>query len=108
MKKYMVLYRAPITAAHQMSMATPDQAKAGMEAWMAWSGKAGSALVDMGSPLNEGAILKGEPNKGHIGGYSIVQAESLDAAKALMEAHPHLKQDGFSIEILEFLPIPGM
>jgi hypothetical protein len=34
MKKFLVLYRAPISAREQMAKATPEQAKAGMDAWM--------------------------------------------------------------------------
>ncbi len=54
MTKFMVLYRSALSARDQMASATPEQAKAGMEAWMAWAGKAGDAIVDLGAPL-EGA-----------------------------------------------------
>jgi hypothetical protein len=44
-----------------------------MDARMAWSDRAGSAIVDMGSPLQavSGAV-PGDP----IGGYSIMEAGS--------------------------------
>ena len=43
-----------------------------------------------------------------ISGYSMVQAESRDAAARLFEDHPHLEMPGdSSIELLEFLPLPG-
>jgi hypothetical protein len=108
MKKYLVLYRAPVSAQEQMSKATPEQAKAGMDAWMAWAKRTGPALVDLGSPLGTAAHLGGKAGEGHIGGYSILQAESLDAAKKLLDGHPHLSMPGFSIELIEFLPMPGM
>ena len=40
MKKFLVLYRAPIASFDQMMKATPEEAKAGMDAWMAWANKA--------------------------------------------------------------------
>jgi hypothetical protein len=107
MRKYLVLYRAPISSQEQMAKASPDQKKAAMDAWMAWSARCGSAIIDMGAPLGETAYLRGSPGTGHIGGYSFLQAESLDAARKLMEGHPHLEMPGASIEILETIPMRG-
>jgi hypothetical protein len=42
-----------------------------------------------------------------IGGFSILQAESADGLQAVLEGHPHTAQGG-TIEVFEFLPIPGM
>ena len=53
MKKFLVLYKAPLASFEQMMQATPEQQKAGMDAWMAWSQKAGSSIVDMGAPLGK-------------------------------------------------------
>ena len=111
MAKFMVLYRAAGSASEQMASSTPEQAQAGMEAWMKWAGSAGSALLDLGSPLNQVAVVgdggssaTGQP----IGGFSILEAASADAAKKLVSDHPHLGMPGdSSIEILEYLPIPG-
>ncbi len=50
MSKYMVLYRSSLGPGEQMG--TPEQAQKGLQAWMNWAGQAGSALVDMGSPVN--------------------------------------------------------
>ena len=44
MKKFLVLYRAPNTSFEQMMKATPEQQKAGMDAWMAWGQQAGGAI----------------------------------------------------------------
>lgn len=108
MKKFLVLYRAPISAREQMSNASPEQAKAGMDAWMQWAGGAGHAIVDMGAPTQSIAHLSGSTHSGDIGGYGLVQADSADAARALFDAHPHLVMPGASIEILELLSLPGM
>ncbi|MCA9666023.1 MAG: hypothetical protein KC503_10560 [Myxococcales bacterium] len=107
MKKYLILYRAPISAQQQMQSATPEQAKAGMDAWMAWANRAASALVDLGAPLTSAGNVGGEAQS-DIAGYSILQAESADAAKALLAEHPHKMMPGGSIEVLEYVPLPGM
>ena len=42
-------------------------------------------------------------------GYSVVQAESHDAAtKIFGKDHPHLQMPGAWIEIIEIMPMPGM
>jgi hypothetical protein len=54
---------------------------------------------------------KGASNaKNGVGGYSIVQAQSHDAAaKMFGKDHPHLQMmQGAWIEIVEIMPIPGM
>ena len=108
-KKYIVLYRAPTSAEEQMKSATPEQAKAGMDAWMKWSKKAASAIVDLGAPTGHAiAVGKEAPAPNAVVGYSILQADSRDAACALLEGHPHLTMPGFSIDVHEMLPLPGM
>ena len=77
-----------------MKKATPEQMKASMDAWKVWVQKHGPALVDMGAPLGDSALIKGKPGQGHIDGYSMVQAESLDTVKRMFEAHPHLGAPG--------------
>lgn len=39
MKKVLALYKAPTSAFEQAKNAPPAEQKAGMDAWMAWSGK---------------------------------------------------------------------
>jgi hypothetical protein len=113
MKKFLVLYKAsPEAFQHMMKSSTPEQQKAGMEAWMTWSKKAGSSLVDMGSPLGKSvSVAKGgavSPVVNDLGGYSIMQAESKEALAAAMKEHPHFMMPDSSIEIVELMPIPGM
>jgi hypothetical protein len=108
MTKFMVLYRSEVSAREMMAAGTPEQAQAGMDAWMTWAGKAGEAIVDLGAPLGEAGHVGAEGAGGtHITGFSILQAESADALTAILDGHPHLAMGG-SIEILEFLPVPGM
>ena len=105
MTKYLVLYRSKVTAAEQMSQSRPEQAQAGMEAWMAWAQRAGDAVVDLGSPL--GVVSTGGDEGDPIGGYSILQAESAEALSAVLDGHPHTMWGG-TIETLEMLALPGM
>ena len=110
MKKFLVLYRAPIASFDQMMKASPEQQKAGMDAWMAWGQKASATLVDMGAPL--GRALKVTPagpsqTRNDLGGYSIMQGESKEALAETLKGHPHfMMPDGF-IEIVDIMPMPG-
>jgi hypothetical protein len=112
MKKFLVLYQSTVPASEQMKNATPEQAKAGMNAWMSWAGRAGSGIVDMGSPVAAAARLIGPTQiaagTSQVGGYSILQAESKDGLMGLLKNHPHFISPGASIEVFEFLPMPGM
>lgn len=109
MPKYMVLYRAPVSAADQIEVTSPEDGQAVMQAWMAWAGKVGPALVDMGSPLASSGSVGAAPGDGlPVAGYAMLEAESADAVAGLLDGHPHLAMDGASIEYLEYLPIPGM
>jgi hypothetical protein len=91
---------------------TSEQQKKGMDAWMKWMDANKSSIVDGGAPLGKTKRVdsSGASNtKNEIGGYSIVQAESPDAATKLFgKDHPHLQMPGTWIEILEIMPIPGM
>ena len=104
MSKYLVLYRSTMTASEQMAQSTPEQAQAGMDAWMAWAGQAGDAIVDLGTPVS--VVEDGGDTGDPIGGYSILQADSHEALSAVLEGHPH-RSIG-TIETLECLSIPGM
>src|SRR4029453_58142 len=101
--KYLLLYRAPVSAAEQMASSTPEAAQAGMEAWTAWGERAGAAVVDMGSPV-QSVSSTGEGDQ--IGGYAIMQADSLEALRKVLEGHPPTEWGG-TIAILEFLELPG-
>ena len=114
MPKYMVLYESTVSPGDLMEQSTPEQMQAGMDAWMAWAGKCGDALVDLGSPIagpagNRVTSQSVSPAASPIAGFSVLQAASLDEATTLVEAHPHLMTPGDpSILVLEYLPMPGM
>ena len=111
MKKFLVLYKAPLASFEQMMKTSPEQQKAGMDAWMAWAAKASASVVDLGAPL--GKALKVTPSgasaiRNDLGGYSIMQSESKEALAEALKGHPHfMMPDGF-IEVTELMPMPGM
>ena len=107
MTKFLVLYHAGASAREQMASSTPEQAKAGMDAWMTWARNAGDAVVDLGAPLGEGVAIGGGAGDG-AAGFSILEAESQDAVQQLLRGHPHLHMPGGSITVQEFLSPPGM
>lgn len=113
MKKFIVIYHAPLDAMQQMANVPIEEQAKGMEAWMAWAKKCGNKLVDMGAPLMGGQALNPDgtsknSNK-EVSGYSVLQAENMDEAKKLLQGHPHLGWNAAcSIEVHETMPLPGM
>src|SRR5437868_1054610 len=111
MKKFLVLYKAPISSFQQMMKATPEQQKAGMDAWMAWGKKAAASIVDMGAPLGKSLRVTpagASPITNDLGGYSIMQGESKEALAETLKGHPHFMMPDGTIEIVELMAMPGM
>ena len=111
MKKFLVLYKAPASSFEQMMKASPEQQKAGMDAWMAWSKKAASSIVDMGAPLGKSLRVSktsASPTTNDLGGYSVLQAESKEALAETLKGHPHFMTPEGTIEVVEVMAIPGM
>ena len=107
MKKFMILYMAPVAAETQMNV-SPEEMKKGMEPWLAWFKKQGKAIVDMGAPLGMGMHFTKQGNskgKTEITGYTIVQADDIDGVKAMVNGHPHFMLPKASIEVLEIMPM---
>ena len=68
--------------------------------WNAWYERLGEAIVDGGNPFGASknvthkGVSDGAVSSPLITGYTIISAESLDAAVAEMHDHPHLKSGG--------------
>jgi hypothetical protein len=111
MKKFLVLYKASAAAFAQMMKSTPEQQKAGMDAWMAWGKKAAASIVDMGAPLGKSLRVTtsgASPTTNDLGGYSILQASSKEALADILKGHPHFTMPDSFIEIVELMPVPAM
>jgi hypothetical protein len=83
---------------------SPEEAAKVMEAWTAWFTRIGPAILDPGNPVSQvrtiaadGSVAPG--NADSITGYTIVDAEHLDAAVALAKGAP--LGAGMSIEVAE-------
>jgi hypothetical protein len=87
----------------------PKKQKASMDAWTKWFKDLGKSVVDMGAPTMPGKTVKGKTaTKGVAGdpvtGYTVLQAEDLDAAVAMTKTSPQIKAEG-SIAVYEIMPM---
>ena len=113
MKKFLAIYMAPAAEFERMiRSSTPEQQRKGMEAWMKWMTENRESIAEGGAPLGKTKRVDAtgvSDAKNNMGGYSIVQAETHDAAAKLFgKDHPHLRMPGAWVEILEIMPLPGM
>jgi hypothetical protein len=83
----------------------------GMAEWKAWVEKHHDGILGMGGPLGKTKKVtqRGiEDISNDMGAYTVVRAESHEAAAKLFENHPHFVIfPGESVEIMPVLPIPG-
>lgn len=112
MSKFVFIYHAPTTPAEATPPSSEEMQRA-MSAWMSWSEKVGPGMVDFGTPLAAGTRVTGDgstsPSDRQVVGYTILEADSRDAALDLAKAHPHLTMPGgCEIEVHEAQPVPGM
>lgn len=88
-----------------------ERERTGIAAWGRWVVAHQPSIVDIGSPVGKtlrvstGGIDK---IRNQLAGYTVVRADSHEAAAKLFEGHPHFTLfPGDSVEIMECLPIPG-
>ena len=97
-------------AAMQKMMETmsPEQQKEGMAEWGKWMEVNKAMFADIGAPAGKNTQVSTSGSKeesNDIGGYSIVQAESLEAVTKLLEGSPHLKMPGAKCDVMELMPM---
>ena len=108
MQKYLVLYHASSAAMQAMMDFRSEDMTAIMESWKAWAERCGDGLVDM-SPLSPGGRMTASGSSANEMGvvtYSVLQAENMEAAQALLADHPHLGNAGCEIEVYETMSLP--
>jgi hypothetical protein len=100
MAKYLLVY-------HGGSMAEGEEAQAKvMAAWGAWFQNLGPALADGGNPTSQAKTVAGNGSVSDGGGanpatgYSLIEADNIDAAVALAKGCPVLESGG-NIEVAE-------
>jgi hypothetical protein len=83
----------------------------GMAAWHAWVDKHRAAIVAMGGPLGKTKKVSQDgthDTSNHMGAFTVVCADSHEAAAKLFVNHPHFAIfPGESVEIMPVMPIPG-
>ena len=90
MAKYLVTYHG---SAAPSDPAMLEQVKAAFGRWLQ---EAGSAVVDPGAPVRMvKQVANGTPSAVvDIGGYSIIEAPSLEAAERILQTHPYVGRGG--------------
>jgi hypothetical protein len=83
----------------------------GIAAWKAWADRHQAAIVVMGGPLGKTKVVSAagiSDTSNDMGAYTVVRADSHEAAAKLFLGHPHFAIfPGESVEIMPVLPIPG-
>jgi len=109
MKQFVAIYYSPAADMEAMANITPEQRDQIMAAWMAWKEKAGDAVVNFGAPLMPGQNSTNgndwTASNNEVSGYSVLQAESMEALQALCVDHPHLQSPGATLGLHEVMPM---
>ncbi len=112
MTKYLILFNSSQSAKETMVKSTPEEMKAGMEAWMKWKDEVDKmAKFEWGLPLQ--SVGRVTPtgmteSSNQANGYCIIETDSKDAVMKLLQSHPHFKSPDSTIDVLEMIPMPGM
>ncbi len=112
MEKFLVLYMAPVASIEEMMKnMTPEQGKEGMEEWKKWMTDRAGNFADMGAPAGKTKrVTKDgvEDVKNEVTGYSIVLAESHEAAAKMFETIPHFQIMGGYIDVMRLTDMGSM
>ncbi len=101
MAQFLLLY----TGGSGMAQDPAEQERI-MAEWGAWYGKMGESIVDGGTPFGASKNLTGNGvGEGPLGdtpatGYTVISADSLDAAAVASEDHPHISHGG-QVQVFE-------
>jgi hypothetical protein len=89
-----------------------ERVAAGMKAWREWVAKHGAVTVEGGGPLGKTKRVTRDgvaDISNNLSAFTVVQADSQEAAAKLFENHPHFSIfPGDGVEIMEIMPIPQM
>ncbi len=118
MKKFMAVFTGSQTSPGHAKWKAMDEVKrketenAGMQAWMKWGEANAKSVVEHGGPLGKTKRIATDgiaDITNNLAGFTIVQAESHEAAAKMFLNHPHFSIfPGDAVEIMEILPIPSM
>lgn len=84
---------------------------AGMAGWKKWVDDNQGSIVAMGGPLGKTKRVSADgiaDVSNAMGAFTVVTADSQEAAAKLFEGHPHFTIfPGEAVEVMPILPIPG-
>jgi hypothetical protein len=98
--KYVLVYQGGAMAETEAAQ------QAAMAAWGQWFGSLGAAVVDGGAPFGPSAAVGGGAARTALTGYSILDADDLDAAVKLAAGCPIIA-DGGSVDVYETIDVGG-
>jgi hypothetical protein len=115
MKKFLAVFTgSPAALAKWEGLPEAERQKRqaeGMAGWKAWATQNAASIVEMGGPLSRTKLVSASgvsDIRNHLGAFTIVQAETQDAAARLFLKHPHFMLfPGEGVEVMEVLPIPA-
>ena len=115
MKRFLAIYTgSPAAMASWNNLPERERKEreaAGIKAWQVWVDKNKSSIVETGAPLGRTkSVAKGGVTdiRNNMTAFTVVEAETHEAAARLFENHPHFTIfPGDAIEVMECLPIPG-
>ena len=70
---------------------TPEEGQQVMAAWTGWMGGLGASIVDQGNPFGASTTVTASGDNGsagNAGGYTIINADSLEAAAKMADGCP--------------------
>lgn len=114
MKKFLVLYLAPVAGLEEWMKTDPETRKVDEEKmqaeWQAWMGVHGGSILETAGAGKTKLVTKEgiSDTKNNLMLYSIVEAESHEAAASLFEGHPHFGIPDGTIEVMAINPLMGM
>jgi len=113
MKRFLVLYLAPVTVIEEWQKTDPEQRKEAevrmRHDWNKWMSDHASMITDTGAGGKTKRVLASGISdvKNDIMLYSFVEAESHEAAAKAFESHPHFGIPQASIEVMEVRSMTG-
>lgn len=90
---------------------SPEEGQRHFEKYMEWLSRLGDAAISPANPLGstntvhpDGSVTSGGTTG--MSGYTVIRADSLDAALAIAQSCPFLEVGG-SLEVSELMQMPG-
>ena len=112
MGKFLVTYLAPASVIDEWKKTEPSKRKAAEEKmqgdWRKWMTDHANAFADKGAGVGRTKRVASEgisDTRNDIMLYSLIEADSHQAAAKMFEKHPHLGIPQASIEIMEIHPL---